>query len=461
MLRRTNLSLIAPLPLYKVAIVLIRQFSRPVVVQAVEVANDYPHIRRGLIWVGWHHYRVGCHLYRLIWGAEQQQAKDEQTTTTTTANAENSSHTTTATLNPAVAEKIKEEITMAAEPPLNAAVGIAAIGGVKNNSNVTSSGKSQVVAADEGEENKGPKIVSTRRTVVSTSPGMIKALPSFKVPSSSSSSSSGFNPLRKVRNIFVAPPRPSDEELLKKGMTLVIETLMFVFVCLIVLYEMKLASDDKKAKRLLMEERFVRLESHIVHFPGCGCPEGGVDGQPPLDEELDKGLAKLIPDREKVKDTFHQHVSSSSAAHSSSATTAAATTSSSSSVTSGVKKSEDGKIPTAQSNWNSRNQQKQQQEQSSSSTTAATTMAGVETVPSSAISTTTTNSSSSSSLQQKKHYGQLARMPTCARDLMDFWYALPVDVQVAVFSVFVAPYCLMFALVLRLFVLVRRNQIQG
>ena len=202
MLRATPTRHVA-LPLYKVGLVVVRQFSRPVVQYAISRANEFPRIRRGFIHVGWCHYRMGVQLQRMVWGAEAQEA-------------------------------------VAATAATSAVAAATVVGDAKTGGTVAE------------------PVATPAATAAPTLPTATAASPTSTTRTSTPTTS-----MAKVRRLFIAPPRPSDDELLKKGMTLVVEIGLVLLLCGMLALEMSNQAAVQKQRREALEARFRKLEAHV------------------------------------------------------------------------------------------------------------------------------------------------------------------------------------------------------
>lgn len=220
---------------------------------------------------------------------------------------------------------------------------------------------------------------------------------------------------------------------------------MFCIVLCVILYEMLQNSVDKEKKRKLLEDRFRRLERHVIHHKDCGCPKGVKDGEVCDVDELEKRLDDFVPARRKK-------------------------------VCEGIESDED-----VLSNNKKNKQQAQQntslEQQSSPVTVSSNLDVSSKRKDEKKVSSPSTDvSSSSSNAADKKviapnassathhhhtpHHlggGQIVRIPSSISDLIDTWLALPIDVQFALTSVFAIPYCIMTLLIVRLFMLVKAS----
>jgi hypothetical protein len=413
MLRRTLPLAIAPLPLYKVAIVIGRQFSRPIVDYFLQGASNSPMLRKGFITIGWNYYRASVHLERLIWGAEQQEKKVAQEAQIKEALREEISTataaTTTATLKPEVKNTILNETTTTTKGEFPANV------------------------------DEMPLTASTQiptNPLETVSPTSLKlSSPKIAKPTAGSGVYQKVihNPLKKVRNIFTPPPRPSDEELLKKGMKLCVEVGLIIFVCLMVGYEMYQTSKDKKEKEKLLELRFQRLEKHVVHFQGCGCAPGVKDGEVPPSEEIEgKKLLQQQNESSSVEKTVDGII------HKFSGTSAEK-----GGVQEGNTNNTNNKTSTANTTTTATTTNQDAEKKKNDSTVAA------------AVSNNTTTAVAA--IKPTKG-GEIARLPKSVDDLCSLWLHLPWEVQCTIAAVFFLPYTFMALLVLRLFSLVHQQQ---
>ena len=116
----------------------------------------------------------------------------------------------------------------------------------------------------------------------------------------------------RLRGVFIPPPRPNDAELVQKAASLLCETLVFVVLLALTASELSSMSADKKARREILEQRFRRLEVHLVSCPETqrsSDPAESVEssGAPASPESATGGLAALATDAVSAAADVFEH----------------------------------------------------------------------------------------------------------------------------------------------------------